>query len=63
MDEQVIAIFLFNDEIVKSFDFYNDPQNQMSIAEIMSFALIFRNALSRQLSNSPFCFDIIEVFL
>jgi IS5 family transposase len=40
MNEQVITIFCICDEIVKSFAFFDDPQQKMSTSEIMTFALI-----------------------
>lgn len=40
MNEQVIAIFCICDEIVKSFGFSDDPQYKMTMAEVMTFAVI-----------------------
>jgi hypothetical protein len=40
MDLQIIAIYFFSDEILKSLRFYDDPQTKMTNAEIVSLAII-----------------------
>lgn len=40
MDEQIVAIYCLCDDILKALDHYEDPQRQMSDAEVMTTAVV-----------------------
>ena len=61
MDDQIIAIYCLCDDVLKAFDHYEDPQRQMSDAEVMTTAVVaamhFRGNLERArewLSNAGY---------
>ena len=40
MDDQIVAIYCLGDDVLKALDHYEDPQRQMSDAEVMATVVV-----------------------